>query len=477
MTPPRVVVIGGGLSGISAALALADAGSEVTLLERRQRLGGLTWSFWRNGLSFDNGQHVFLRCCSAYLEFLERIGATDAVYLQPRLDIPVLSPNGTRASIARGSLRAPLHLAPSLARYKHLGIGDRLRLAWPALALSRLDPDDPSLDSVTFGSWLSRHGQSDAAIERLWNLIALPTINVPAAEASLALAVKVFRTGLLDRADAGDVGWSVVPLSELHGDRSARALDKAGIEVVLGTRVQRVSARCDGGFDVLTDERTQVADAVVVATPPEVAQRLVPDGVLPPDAEVGLGLGQSPIVNVHLVLDRPVTDLALAAVVDSPIQFIFDRTASSGLRRGQCLSISLSAADDYIAQSSAQLVGTFFAALQTLLPIARTAQLVDGVVTRERAATFRGAPGTAALRPASHTSVPGLFLAGAWCDTGWPATMEGAVQSGNTAARAVLDDQGQSQHLSTDVRATAPGRAGRSGRSVTPSRRLEWAAR
>ena len=96
MSPPRVVVIGGGLSGISAALTLADAGSEVTLLERRQRLGGLTWSFWRNGLSFDNGQHVFLRCCTAYIEFLERIGATDAVYLQPRLDIPVLSPKGTR---------------------------------------------------------------------------------------------------------------------------------------------------------------------------------------------------------------------------------------------------------------------------------------------------------------------------------------------------------------------------------------------
>jgi hydroxysqualene dehydroxylase len=463
VSTPRVVVIGGGLSGISAALALADAGSEVALLERRQRLGGLTWSFWRNGLSFDNGQHVFLRCCSAYLEFLERIGATDDIYLQPRLDIPVLSPKGTRASITRGSLRAPLHLAPALARYKHLGIGDRMRLAWPALALSRLNPEDPSLDSVTFGSWLSRHGQSDGAIERLWNLIALPTINVPAAEASLALAVKVFRTGLLDRADAGDVGWSTVPLSELHGDRSARALDKAGVDVVLGARVQAVSARCDGGFDVVTDERNQVADAVVVATPPEVAQRLVPQGVLP--AEVGLG--QSPIVNVHLVLDRRVTDLAMAAVVDSPIQFIFDRTASSTLRTGQCLSISLSAADDYIAQSSAQLVGTFFAALQTLLPIARTARLVDGVVTRERAATFRGTPGTAALRPASRTSIPGLFLAGAWCDTGWPATMEGAVQSGNSAARALLDDRGHASPAAP----TTPRR------SATPSRRLERAVR
>ena len=469
MSPPRVVVIGGGLSGIRAALTLADAGSEVTLLERRQRLGGLTWSFWRNGLSFDNGQHVFLRCCSAYTEFLERIDAADGVYLQPRLDIPVLSPQGTRASIARGSLRAPFHLAPALARYAHLGIGDRVRLAWPALALSRLDPADPALDSVTFGSWLSRHGQSDRAIERLWNLIALPTINVPAAEASLALAVKVFRTGLLDRADAGDVGWSTVPLSELHGDRSARALDKAGVEVVLGARVRAVATRGSGGFDVVSDERNQVADAVVVATPPEVAQRLVPDGVLPGE----MGLGQSPIVNVHLVLDRPVTDLALAAVVDSPIQFIFDRTASSGLRSGQCLSISISAADDYIAQSSAQLVGTFFAALQTLLPIARTARLVDGVVTRERAATFRGTPGTAALRPGSRTSIPGLFLAGAWCDTGWPATMEGAVQSGNTAARELLEEAGHARAASHVGR----GRSGTPGRSGAPTRRLEWAAR
>ena len=464
-----MVVIGGGLAGISAALTLADAGSEVTLLERRQRLGGLTWSFWRNGLSFDNGQHVFLRCCSAYTEFLERIGASDAVYLQPRLDIPVLSPKGTRASISRGSLRAPFHLAPALARYTHLGISDRLRLAWPALALSRLDPADPSLDSVTFGSWLSRHGQSDVAIERLWNLIALPTINVAAAEASLALAVKVFRTGLLDRADSGDVGWSTVPLSELHGERSARALDKAGVEVALGARVQALSARRTGGFDVVTDERNQPVDAVVVATPPEVAQRLVPDGVLPAE----MGLGQSPIVNVHLVLDRPVTDLSLAAVVDSPIQFVFDRTASSGLRTGQCLSISLSAADDYIAQSSSQLVGMFFAALQTLLPIARTARLVDGVVTRERAATFRGAPGTASLRPGSRTSVPGLFLAGAWCDTGWPATMEGAVQSGNSAAHALLDEGGHARPAPHAL----PSRSARPGRSGAPSRRFEWAAR
>jgi len=138
------------------------------------------------------------------------------------------------------------------------------------------------------------------------------------------------------------------------------------------------------------------------------------------------------------VLDRRVIDLPLAACVESPIQFIFDRTVSSGATSGQCLAISLSAADDYIGRGSAELVDRFFEALRELLPEARGARLVDAVVTRERAATFRAAPGVGALRPPAKTQVPGLFLAGAWCDTGWPATMEGAVRSGLEAASQAL---------------------------------------
>lgn len=435
MTAQRVIVIGGGLAGMSAALTLTDAGAEVTLLESRQRLGGLTWSFLRDGVSFDNGQHVFLRCCTEYLRFLTRIGAADGVYLQPSLDIPVLSPSGTRSSIKRGSLPPPLHLLPTLAHYRHLSLSDRVRVARPALALRRLDPDDPALDEVTFGDWLHGLGQSERSIERLWNLIALPTLNLPASEASLALAVKVFRTGLLDQADAGDLGWATRPLSDLHGGRGGQALEEAGVTTVLGARVQSVRA-ADNGFSVRSGAREFVADAVIVATPPQVTQRLVPAGTIPTDA----ALGRSPIVNVHLVLDRRITDLAVAAVVDSPVQFVFDRSASSRLRSGQYLAISLSAADDYMGQPSEQLVRIFFEALQNLFPAARHAELLDAVVTREGSATFRGVPGTAAMRPPARTAVPGLYLAGAWCDTGWPDTMEGAVRSGRSAASATLED-------------------------------------
>ncbi|MGH9046970.1 MAG: FAD-dependent oxidoreductase, partial [Acidimicrobiales bacterium] len=206
MSRPEVVVVGGGLAGIAAALDAADAGARVTLIERRGKLGGLTWSFKRKGRWFDNGQHVFLRCCTSYRELLERIGSSELVKLQPRLAVPVLAPGAKPAVIARTALPAPLHLAAALARYRHLSIADWARLVWPTLALGRLDLADPALDDVTFGAWLATHGQRPAAIEALWNLIALPTLNVRADEASLSLAAMVFRTGLLDRTDAGDIG-------------------------------------------------------------------------------------------------------------------------------------------------------------------------------------------------------------------------------------------------------------------------------
>ena len=438
MSLVRVAVVGGGLAGMAAALAAADGGAEVVAFERRPVLGGLTTSIRHNGLFFDNGQHVFLRCCTAYRGFIDRIGATGQVFLQDRLDVPVLAPGGARASIKRSALPAPLHIAGSLGTYRHLSVRERVRLVRPALALRRLDPDDASLDNVSFGDWLADHGQNKRAVDRLWNLIALPTLNVGAGEASLGLATKVFRVGLLDRSDGGDIGWSRVPLGELHGAIAARALEAAGIETVLGSPVGAIGRAPLGAFTVSSGARSVVVDAVILATPLRVSASIGASIGPVVGAREAEALGTSPIVNVHLVLDRKVTDLPLAACVDSPVQFVFDRTVASGAKSGQCLVISLSAADSYMATGSPELVSTFFEALRELFPAARQARLVDAIVTREKAATFRAVPGTAAFRPPTNTEVPGLFLAGAWCDTGWPATMEGAVRSGQQAASQAL---------------------------------------
>src|SRR5215472_14470792 len=119
----RASVVGGGLAGLAAAVELADAGADVTLYESRARLGGATFSFERNGLWLDNGQHVALRCCTAYLDFLRRIGSDHLLPLQRRLDVPVLREGERPATISRSGLRPPLHLASSLLRYEPLRFG------------------------------------------------------------------------------------------------------------------------------------------------------------------------------------------------------------------------------------------------------------------------------------------------------------------------------------------------------------------
>jgi squalene-associated FAD-dependent desaturase len=450
---PRVAVVGGGLAGISAALACAYAGAEVTLLEVRPRLGGAAYSFRRDDLWLDNGQHVFLRCCTAYRALLARLGSEHDTVLQPRLEIPVLSPGRPTAWLRRTRGPAPLHLAPALARYPHLSPRQRAGAVRAALALSRVKPDDPALDRRSFGEWLAAHGQGPAAIAALWDLIALPTLNLRADEASAALGAFVFQEGLLKQADAGDVGWARAPLSAVHGWPAERALREAGIEVRLGWRAQRVAAGHAGRLAVEAGGGDGVdADAVIVAVPHQRAGALLPEGALPAPEKLA-ELGTSPIVNLHVVYDRRVTDLPFAAGVGTPVQYLFDRTAGAGLTDGQYVAVSLSAAAREMGMSGDELRARYVPALAELLPRARGARIERFVVTREHAATFRAAPGVAALRPGPRTAVPGLVLAGAWTDTGWPATMEGAVRSGHAAAREALAAAGAPEPVA--VRATA----------------------
>lgn len=446
VSEPRICVVGGGLAGMAAALACADAGARVTLVERRRRLGGATWSFNHNGLTFDNGQHVFLRCCAAYRAFLGRLGVADRVRLQSRLDVPVLAPGGRAARLRRNGLPAPLHLGGSLLAYRHLPLADRLRLLPAAVALRKVSLDDPATDRQTFGDWLTRHRQSPRAQRALWDLICRPTVNVTADEASLTLAAMVFQTGLLTDASAADIGWAAVPLGELHGDAGQAALAAAGVEVLTGVRATTVDPPSSPGadFTITMDDSRLAADAVVVAVPHTTVGAVTG---LPELGDVAERLGTSPIVNVHVVYDRRVTDLEMAAAVDSDVQFVFDRTEAAGLERGQYLAVSLSAADREMGEPAEEVKRHTIAGLAELFPRARQAQVTDSLVSREPAATFRGAPGSHATRATNETAVPGLTVAGAWTDTGWPATMEGAVRSGQAAARLALRTVGRTRGL------------------------------
>jgi uncharacterized protein with NAD-binding domain and iron-sulfur cluster len=504
---PRVAVIGGGLAGITAAIALAEAGAAVTLLEARPRLGGATCSFSRDGLTVDTGQHIFLGCCTAYRDLLGKLGMTEHAPIQDRFDVSVLAPGATprRGRLRRTALPGPLHMLPALGRYPFLSLAERTSVARPALAMRFVDPARPGVDEQRFGDWLAARGQSERARRALWDLFTVSALNIAGDDASLSLAAIVVKTGLLGKKNAADIGVPALPLGELHGDAGATLLTNLGAQVLTAAKVAaiepndppassaspvdpsraRFRIRLARPIDPIdpadtvdptdpadpnsapADVAEILADAVVLAVPHEAAARLIPPGALPDATVAGwAGLGASPIVNVHVIYDRPVMDQPFAAAIDSPVQWVFDRTRISGLDRSspgraQYLAISLSAADEYVDVPAAALREQFIPALAELFPAAREAQVTEFFVTRERRATFRQAPGTARLRPAAATNLPGLVLAGAWTATGWPDTMESAVRSGLAAAielrRTVLSVPGRSPSGHPDTGHPASG--------------------
>ncbi|MEU3737203.1 hydroxysqualene dehydroxylase HpnE [Streptomyces sp. NPDC032198] len=432
------VVVGGGLAGITAALSLADAGLRVTLLEGRPRLGGLAFSFKRGELTVDNGQHVYLRCCTAYRWFLDRVDGAALAPLQERLDVPVLDADRNRLGrLRRTALPVPLHLAASLATYPHLSLAERANVGRAALALKGLDPADPELDGQDFGSWLTAHGQSARAVEALWDLVGVATLNAVAGDSSLGLAAMVFKTGLLSQPGAADIGWAHVPLGDVHDTLARKALDSAGVRTELRTRVTSISRTDNGGWKVEVPGEEFEAQTVVLAVPQHETHDLLPDGALDEPDRL-LDIDTAPILNIHVVYDRKVLKRPFFAAIGSPVQWVFDRTEASGLTEGQYVALSQSAAQDEIDAPVAALRERYLPELERLLPAAHGAEVRDFFVTRERTATFAPTPGVGRLRPGARTKAPGLYLAGAWTATGWPATMESAVRSGISAAGAAL---------------------------------------
>lgn len=446
MRSQHAVVVGGGLAGITAALQLADAGVRVTLVEGRPRLGGLAFSFRRGDLTVDNGQHVYLRCCTAYRWFLDRVDGAHLAPLQSRLDVPVLDVAHARGPrlgrLRRTALPVPLHLAASLAIYPHLSLAERASVGRAALALKRLNPADPALDGIDFGTWLGRHGQSQRTIEALWDLVGVATLNATAPNASMGLAAMVFKTGLLSEPGAADIGWASVSLGELHDTLARKALDSAGVRTELSTRVRNISRTETGGWQVDVDGERLEADTVVLAVAQRETHALLPGGTLD-DPDRLLDIGTAPILNIHVLYDRKVLRRPFFAALGTPVQWVFDRTEASGLKDGQYLALSQSAAEDEIDAPVAELRERYLPELERLLPAARGARVRDFFVTRERTATFAPTPGVGRLRPGARTRAPGLYLAGSWTATGWPATMEGAVRSGFSAAGAALSELGR----------------------------------
>jgi squalene-associated FAD-dependent desaturase len=409
------VVVGGGLAGLAAALELAREGHEVTVLEARPTVGGAVQTLPERAGDPDpppdNGQHIALGCCTAYLDFLEAVGSGGAIERRP-LSLPVIAADGRVARIQPGAL--------GLLRYRHLPLRERLAVARVTRTLERLRPEEHEDES--FGALLRRLGQSPAAVERFWDVFMRPALNLRSEEVSASLGIFTVQTALLGGPGAGDLVLPVEPLGAMHGEAARRALVAQGAHVRTGARVVAL----DEEAAVLADGERLEGDAFVVALPPAESARLL--GEPAPELE------DSPIVSVHLLFDRPLLRYELAALLGSPAHWVFDRGRLTGHEpeHGQYLTVVSSGAPELLEVRGRELVELMAGELTGRLG---SAELLWSRVSREPAATFAARPGTAARRRGPETERPNIARAGAWTDTGWPATMESAVRSGLAAAR------------------------------------------
>jgi squalene-associated FAD-dependent desaturase len=400
----KVAVVGGGLAGLAAALELVDAGHVVEVLEARPTLGGAVQTLpEREGdppPPPDNGQHIALGCFTEYLRFLERVGEGGSYRRRP-LELPVIGEDASSASIRPNPA--------ALLRYRHLPVRDRLRIA---VVTARCRTAKPR-PGETFGALLRRLGTSDRAIDRFWDVFVRPALNLPADEADAEAGLFTVRTALLGPRAASDLVLPTRPLGDMHGGAAGRALEERGATLRTGHRVESL------------DELD--ADSIVVALPPAESARLLDE----PEPR----LEPSPIVSVHLLLDRPLLSSPLAALLASPAHWVFDRGELTGHPPpggGQYLTVVSSGVPDLLEIRGKGLVELMAGELTTRLG---HAELLWSRVSREPYATVALRPGSDDERRGPETGRPNVVRAGAWTATGWPATMEGAVRSGLAAAR------------------------------------------
>ena len=436
-----VLVVGGGLAGLSAACALADEGYRVTLLERRPYVGGRASSYEHPGTGevIDNCQHVLIGRCTNLIDLYRRLGVENAIRWYRQFTF--VEPGGRQSVLGSSGLPAPLHSTPSFLGARAFTWEDKEAIARGLLQfLWGLPPDSDE----SFAQWMKRHGQTHGAIERFWKPVLVSALNEDPERISVHYAAKVFRESFLSSARAGEMGIPSIPLSELYG-HALNYIRARGGDVRLRTSVEAMEPVAGGGWAARSGEESFAADAAVLALPFEGLAKLLPempvaDGVEALKTKLE-GFEHSPITGIHLWFDRPVTNLEHAVLLDSPVQWLFNKSLLQPEYRvsgEHYVELVVSASRALVPMQRQEIVDLATAELARFFPVVREAQLVKAAVVKEVRATYSVRPGLDACRPAADESPwPGIALAGDWTATGWPATMEGAVRSGYRAAEAV----------------------------------------
>ncbi len=445
-----MIVIGGGLAGLAAGVALAESGWRVRLFEQRPFLGGRATSYvLPDGEHVDNCQHVTLGCCTNLADFYKRVGSADKIKFFDRLFF--LDPEGRRGEMQAGMLPAPFHMTGSFAAFAPLTLLDKLSIARAMLDILGAKGHPADLEEnggVSMLEWLRRRGQTQGAIERFWRVVLVSALDEELDRTDARFGVDVFWKAFLSNRTGYRMGVPAVPLANLY-DGCKSEIERRGGEVNLRASVRGLKIENGEIAAVRFDEgKEENADAYVFAVPHTALAELLPESVKQSDPSLANldKIKVSPITGVHFWFDRQVMKEPFVTLLDTRTQWIFNKTElyedingrANKTDGGQYLQLVVSASYELLPKSRQEIIDLCLSEVRHALPTAREAQLVKATVIKEAAATFSPEPGVDRWRPKQETSVRGLFLAGDWTATGWPATMEGAVRSGYLAAEAVL---------------------------------------
>ncbi len=437
----HVVIVGGGIAGLSTAVACVQAGHRVTILESRSFCGGRAYSFQepKIGTMIDNGQHLLMGCYTATFAYLSEIGSRDFVTVHPRFEATFASVGGALTSLRCPALRAPWHLLVGLCRWDGLQLREIWRVA-TAMRRWMRNPSYAAWDGLTVAQWLDAIGQGPRARRLFWEPLSFAVLNESIDRASVAPLLTILQEGLHTRGMPQGLGFPRAPLSRIFVDPAVAYLAKHHGAVRMSTPIAELC--CEGHAIAAVRTRQQesiTGDAYVLALPPrDLSRLLAASGVALSGAWAQLDRWESaPIISVHLWFDRPVLPASMVGLIDHPFHWAFDTSDLLAESATHCVTLVSSACRNLATWPREQIVQAAQAAMAQYFPNSHAAQLRHVQVTKELHATVSLATGTAAARLPSQTPWRNLFLAGDWTQTYLPATIESAVRSGYTAARAI----------------------------------------
>jgi squalene-associated FAD-dependent desaturase len=454
-----VIVIGGGLAGLAASVALAESGWRVRLFEQRPFLGGRAASYvLPDGEHVDNCQHVTFGCCTNLEDFYRRVGSAGKIRFFDRMIL--LDPQGRRGEMHAGILPAPFHMTGSFLTFSPLALKDKVAIARAFYSILQSGGHPPHVDEpggISMLEWLRRQKQTPAAISRFWRVVLVSALSEELDRIDARYGIDVFWKAVLSNKTGYRMGVPAVALGDLYEGCRA-SIEQKGGEVIFRSPLRGIRIENGKLIAALFDEgREETADAFVLALPHVALSELLPDSLKRADTALGNldKIIDTPITGVHLWFDRQVMTEPFVSLLDTTTQWIFNKTAlyagangaSPARDKGQYLQLVISASYDLLQKPRQEIIDLCLKEVRHAFPAAREAKLLKATVIKEAAATFSPQPGVDCWRPIQQTSIGGLFLAGDWTATGWPATMEGAVRSGYLAAEAVLRSAGTPQQF------------------------------